>query len=253
MAHFQKILMALTISILLSACASQIKKEEVAKIRRVAVIGFDLQQQRSVSGNDLLGIALGKQHDDKAIVKLANESAHVDPMLTNLQKSLGKDLQWVVIPAGDVKKNSRYQDLYKKKTQGFQNRPAVAERYDSFRAPGVLDSWAILTTEKEVLQAIAQDLKVDALVVGTAQVHLNNSSLLASLVGKGEYKPSADFSLILIQSQSGDHIFTASIQGPKIDEVEKNTLGLADEAKLNKLAQTAVDLSIEKMMKEIPK
>ncbi|RYZ89618.1 MAG: hypothetical protein EOP06_09085 [Proteobacteria bacterium] len=253
MKTFKTISLLVSVATMLSACASQVKKEEVAKVHRVAIIGFDALQQRSVSGNDLMGAFLGKMNDNSAKVKVATESAHVDPMLANFQQRLEKNLKWVVVPISDVRKNALYKDLYKKKTEGMQNRPAVEERYDPFRAPGIIDFWGVMTTEKETLQALAKELRVDALIIGSTKVHLNNSSMMASLVGKGEYKPSADFTMVVIQGPTADKIFTKMVEGPQSELGEKNTAGMADNAKLNALAQIATASSIEKMMKEVPK
>lgn len=241
------------IFLLLSACASQqVKKEELAKVRTIAIVGFDVLQQKSVSGGDLLGLALGGKGAGAATTKLSVESAHLSPVLEDLHSQLGRGQSWRVLPLSQVKASKQYQNLYRDKTEGFQNRPSVPDRYDPYRAPGFLDSWAIQTSSPEQLRALAQELRVDALVVASATVHLNNSSLFSSLVGKGEYKPKADLTMILIQVPSGDRIFTATVQGPESEAGEKNTLGMADDAKLNKLVQVATSRSIEKMMKEVP-
>lgn len=241
------------VAVILVGCAGQqIKPAEIAKVRRVAVIGFDVLQQKSVSGGDLLGLALKGKGAGAAQIKLAAVSAHVDPMIADLESRLKREKGWNVLASTELRKSSRYQALLKAKTEGFQNRPAVADRYDPFRAGEVLDSWAILSTPAEELRELARELKVDALIVGTATVHLNNSGLFSSLVGDGEYKPKADLTLFVIQGSSGDKIFTKTLEGPAVEKGERNVVGMADDAKLNRLAQVATGLSVGLMLKEIP-
>lgn len=240
-------------ALLFFGCAGQqVKPAEIAKVKRVAVVGFDVLQQKSVSGGDLLGLALKGKGAGGAEIKLATVSAHVEPMIADLERSLKSEKGWTVLASAELRKSPRYQALLKSKTEGFQNRPAVPDRYDPFRAAEVLDSWAILSTSADELRLLANELKVDALIVGTATVHLNNSGLFSSLVGDGEYKPKADLTLLLIQGSSGEKIFTKTVEGPAVEKGERNVVGMADDAKLNRLARVATGLSVGLMLKEIP-
>lgn len=237
----------------LGACAGQqIKKEKLEKVQRVAVIGFDALQQKSVSGSDLLGLALGGKGAGSATIKLAAISSHVDPMIVDLEQKLRREKSWKVVSIADLKKSPAYMSLLKQKTEGFQNRPAVPDRYDPFRAAEVLDFWAIMTTPNEQLQKVAAELKVDALVIATSKVHLNNSGLFSSLMGNGEYKPKSELTMIIIDVASGEKIFTKTVEGPAVEQGEKNVLGMADDAKLNRLAQVATERSVDLMLKEVP-
>lgn len=235
----------------LGACASvKVDKEKAQGVKKVAIIGFDVEQQRPVSTSDLIGVALKtKSTDPHAEIKLRSESSHVVKMYDDLRQKLETSNKWKVLSMDQVKASSAYQAHFKDKTEGFQNRPMVNERYDVMSPPGILDSFAIYTTKGETLSKLQKDLGVDALAVVKITVNLNNDSALASMVGQGTFSPSASTALQLIDGRSNDKIWSESAAvGEKQSNGDKNFMGMADQEKINQLAVRAANSSYAKLI-----
>lgn len=236
----------------LTACSTKIvKTEDLALVKRVAIVGLDLQQQKAVSGEDLASIALKTAESPKAEPALRAEAPHAADVYKDLAAKIEKQTGWKVLSQESVRANASYTKLFKDKTEGFQNRPMINNRFVVLSPSGILDSFAIQTTKPDRLQQLAKDLKVDALIYATSTVNLNNNSVIMSMVGKGEFKPSANTSVFVIDARTGEKIFMNSAEGPKVAQGERNTLGMADDQKLNLLAKQATAMSMDEVLKEL--
>jgi hypothetical protein len=242
----------ISMALILTACSGgQVKRERLQHVKRVAIVGLDLEQQKPVSGMDLAGLMLGKKGSGSAEHKMAIESAHAEQVYNDLTAKLSRSSGWQVMKQADLKKHPAYTKLFREKTEGMQSRPAVHERYEIYRAPGVLDTWPVMLLEEAQSKALAKELGVDALVYAKAQVNLNNSSLFSSMIGKGEFKPSSNLSLYVTEGVSGEKILVQTTEGPEVEKGASNTMGVADDAKVNALAQQAASLSMDQMFKEL--
>jgi len=245
-------LRALALVLTITGCTSKIvKTAELAQVKKVALIGLDVQQQKSVSKGDLLAIATRTASKPGAQPALRTEGAHLEDIYKDTAKKIEQRTGWKVVPLADLKKNAAYQKYFKEKTEGFQNRPIINDRYNLYGAPGVVDSFAVMTTKPERLKEIAADLKVDAVAYATFTVDLNNDSLLASMVGAGEFRPSASTSLFVLDGRTGEKIYMASAKGPQVEKGERNTLGVANEANLNRLTAQATGMATDLVTKDL--
>lgn len=221
----------------LTACTTfSVEKERLAKVKTVAIVGFEVNQQIPPGLKDIF--TAGRQKNDKSFGKVAGwtEAEHATEMYKNLATKLQKEKSWQVIPLEQMVANPAYIQAFKSKTEGLQNRPITDERTEMFHAKGVLDSFAIRTLDDEILQKLKQDLKVDAIVTASLTVHLNNNSALASLVGAGEYKPSATMYFDVKDLKDNKSIWMdTNAKGEEVKEGSRNFLGLTEESKLNKL------------------
>jgi len=238
--------------IALPACTNKIvKTEELRQVKKVAIIGLDLQQQKSVSGGDLLSLALKTNDANQATPRMRTEAQHAELVYNDLRAKVEQGTGWKVVTLAELAKSPAYAKFFKEKTEGLQNRPLINNRYDLFAPKGILDSWALMTTKTERLKELANELKVDAVIYATSTVNLNNSSMLASMVGKGEFRPSANVSLFVADARTGEKIFMASVEGPKVDKGAKNAVGMADVDQLNMLAHQATGMSLDLVMKDL--
>lgn len=239
------------LAIVLSSCAS-IDKEKFAKIDRVAIIGFDVTQQRPIQKSDIAKSLLGNLDSPKAELKLATVSPHVAPMIETFENQMKTQKKWTVLSQADLKKSPTYQAVLKKKTEGFSTRPQMNERFDIYRSETSMDYFAGLMIDKDDLKKIAQELRVDTLAIVSSKILLNNNSTFMSLIGKGEFKPLSEFSFSLFDGATGDKFMTKSRQGEPVAGDLKNTLGVTDESKLLQLAQLATKSAGEDLLKELP-
>jgi hypothetical protein len=247
---WRKGLWAAVFLILTSACASlKVEKDKVADVKRVAIIGFGVQQQSPVSMGDLFKVATHQNTASKAEVKGRTESDHVAKMYDNLKQKLEQQNHWKVMSQDQLKSNPAYLALFKAKTEGWQNRPIMNDRYVFMQPAGILDNFAVMTTEAEILKKLQEDLKVDAVLVVSINVDLNNNSMFASMVGQGKFSPSANTNLYLLDAKTENKIWIdPGTKGDEIENSDKNFMGLADQERLNKLAVLAADSSYSKIL-----
>ncbi|MEK7356477.1 MAG: hypothetical protein AAB250_08510 [Bdellovibrionota bacterium] len=236
----------------LAACStSAIKPDQLAKVEKVAIIGVDIQQQKPVSGGDLLGAALKMNKSSEAIPQAGVPSEHVAGVYQDLAQKLTAKTGWKVMKLDDLRKHPAYVAFFKEKTEGMQNRPIINDRFVLYSAPNVIDTFAIMTTPQERLANLAKDLGVDTIVYAPITVELNNSSMLASLVGKGEFRPSAKLSVVAIDATSGEKIYWQQVEGPKVEKGARNVVGMAPEEQLNQLAREASALSMDQAIEKL--
>ncbi len=104
-----------------AGCASvKVDKEKIQGVKRVAIIGFDVQQQKSVSTMDLLKVATHMDTKSKAEISGRTESDHISKMYDNLKKRLEQENGWKVMTQDALKKSPTYVSLFKSKTEGFK-------------------------------------------------------------------------------------------------------------------------------------
>ncbi len=234
----------------LSACSSTLKKEELGKVKSVAVIGIGVEQQKPVSADDLIGMAMGHEQDTSPEYSLRNESEHIEKIYNNTVKNIKTNTGWNVLSMEKVRRDPAYRFYFQKKTSGMQNRPPVHHRYTYYQAKGILDDFEVFTTSEEDLNKIKDSLGVDALVVVRLKVNLNNSSMISNLVGKGSISPSSQATVVIFDNGK-NKIFSESIVGEKIEDSGKHFLGLAEDKKVNELSIKASDDSVAKVFKQL--
>lgn len=237
----------------LAACSSgTIKPEKLRAVKKAAVIGLDLEQQKAVSGTDLFKIATHQQvTTGQPNHGAAAEAAYLEGIHQDVSAAIGKKTGWKMKSLAEIRATPSYAKLFKEKTEGWQMTGATHERYDLLRAPGLLDMFPLMTTEADRLKAVARDLGVDALVVVKSTINLNNSGVLSSLVGKGEYKPSSNIQMFVIEGLSGEKILVRSMEGPKVEKSVRNVVGMSDQDQLNEKAREATALAMTETLKDL--
>ena len=240
-------------AIVFLGCSSKVVKNDQLKgIKKVAVIGFEMQQQRPVSGGDLFAIATHQNKASGATPTLGTESKYAEQAYKNFSSKLQTKTGWTIVKMEDVRKNPAYMSFLKSKTEGFQNRPMINDRFDLFRPSGIADNFSVMTTEKEKLLQLAKSLGVDAVITATTKVDLNANGVLAAVTGNGEYKPSGSTTIMIKDSLQAENILVASAEGAKVEKGEKNVVGMSNEDNLNILAVEATNLSVQNVLNDIP-
>lgn len=251
MKHFKlSVLLGLS-AVLFTGCSGRVlEKDKIKEIKKVAIIGFDFQQQRAVSGSQLLGALMGAKANDGVEPALRVDSPDAVRAFDEFAQQLKTHFGWQVIPAKEMKANAKYIEIFKSKTEGFQNRPMVNKSFDLLTVAGVLDSFAILTLPKEIQKELQQALRVDSVVFVTLKGNLNNNSFLASMVGKGEFKPFVVTNVQVTDALRDHKVWVENVQGPEVAQGEKNTLGMTDAASLGNTYFQASKLSFESLFEK---
>lgn len=246
----RKFKLVIIFALFLSSCASvKFEKEQVQAVKRVAIVGFDVQQQRPVETGDLFKALTHQDTSSKAEIKGRTETPHVVKMYDILRAKFESQNHWQVLSQEMLRTNAGYQEYFKSKTDGWQNRPMINDRFTLMQPTGIVDSFAIYTTKPERLKQLQKELGVDALLVVGIRVELNNNSKFASLVGQGKFNPFAVTSLMLIDAEKNTKIWVdGSVKGDPVENNDKNFLGLANQDKLNQLAVLAAESSYGKLL-----
>jgi hypothetical protein len=237
-------------AIALSACSTmKVEPDRVATVKKVAIVGFDVNQQNPVSKGDLFKVLTKQKVGTEATVKGRAEAVHVEKMYAALRQKLEKENHWKILTQEQVVKNPAYQELFKAKTEGWQNRPIAGDDYSLMQAPGVLDTFALYTTPPEKLKALQEALGVDALLIVGVKVMLNLDSALGAMVGQGKFNPLAITSLQMKDGRTNDRIwFDSNAKGQPVQNDEKNFMGMADQDKLNQMAVLAAESSYDQLL-----
>lgn len=244
----------LMLAFIIAGCSSQVvKQDQLKQVKKVALIAIDVKQQKSVSGTDLLSLAVNSNVESEATPRLRTESAHVEKMYEDLARQIHQKTKWEVISIAQLRKNPSYLALFKEKTEGMQSRPMVHPRYDYFQPAGILDTYAIQTSKPTHLTELAKSLGVDAIAYATIEVGLNNNGMFASLTGNGEFRPSSRSMIWVRDARTNEDLFVNNAEGPKVEKGEKNVVGMASEDNLKKLAAEAASLSFIPLLEPLSK
>lgn len=229
-------------------CSSfSVKKERLDRVKTIAMIGLDMEQQKSASVGDLFQIATKQGFKSEATVAMGVESEHVVKLYEAIVQELKNRRGWKVISYKEMKANSHYQNFLKEKTEGWQNRPVLNDRVNLFRPPGIVDFYSVTMTKEERIKELQESLGVDAVITIHVKTQLNNNSVFASVIGQGKFSPSATLT-IMMKDKSGEPIWKDSVEGAKLDKSERNIMGVANEEKLNTLSVEASKLSLRALM-----
>ncbi len=247
-----KNLISLSIVLLFMSCSSKIvKKDRLEQVKTVAIIGLDLEQQRPISGADLVSAALKQGSSNKVVAGVREDSIHMTSVYNDIAEKISRKTGWKVIPLDNVEASKIYAQTFKEKTEGLQSRPFINERFTLFTVPALLDTFAVQNLKADTLKALAQDLRVDAVIVAKSIVRLNNSSMWASIVGQGQFHPSSSITLSVLDSQNAEKIFVESADGPELKSGEKNFVGMASDTRVNEMAQEATGLATDLIVQDL--
>ncbi len=240
-----------TVLSLMSCSTKIVKKERLDQLKNVAIIGLDLEQQKAVSGGDLINAAMKKASSGQMIAGVRVDSIHMKSVYQELAEKISRKTGWKLMGLDEMRSNKAYAQIFKDKTEGFQSRPFINERFDLYTSEGVLDTFAVDRLSEDTLKSLAKSLRVDAVVTVKSIVRLNNSSMLASLVGKGEFHPSSNLFMRVLDGVSAEKIFFEAVEGPEVATGEKNFMGMAPEKRLNEMAKEATALSADTVIKDL--
>ena len=191
-----KMILTLTgMMMFLSACGSmtkaQIDKERTGKVKNVAIVGLHVAMQEPQS---LMGDMKKLGDLTKGKVRDANQQHDTaDEVYTHLRSQLSQNLNWNMLPPGQITREPSYQALVTKYTTGLQvGGTPLPSDYHKVRPHGMLDAdpfiYKISQADRE---ALMDQLRVDALVVDFLLVGLNNKSMFGGMVGAAKYQPKA--------------------------------------------------------------
>ncbi len=238
--RYQALLAAVPL-LFLSACATvTADKTRTAALKRVAIVGFTVQQPRH-KGLESLFSGSSNQETWTAGIGMANPLA--DEMYAGLEKQLAKELKWKVIDRKTVAGNAFYKQFHDDKMTGIQSRPPTRGGTVLLAANGIVDAWPVEIADASRRKEILRKLNVDAIAVANVQIELEKGGGLKMLIGAGDYFPkdTVRFSVYDAKvedpawrdlaavgepvSEGVEHVFGFA---PNISQLEKKMAGAAE-------------------------
>ncbi|MEM7647395.1 MAG: hypothetical protein AAF203_10830 [Pseudomonadota bacterium] len=200
--------------LLFTACGSVYDQAEVAKVKRVAVVGYTMDYNLSTTGA-LKSVFTGGEKKmgmtkvTNKVVETRVSKASYDYLVKNLKKS-----GWQVADPKATAKSPSLKRFYNRRVKtGFLPLQDHHERYKRNGIPRY-ETIAGLRGSGE-LSKIAKELKVDALIFVYTDTNIGNP---LALIGSTNYSSKILFDVY--QPRGEKFILRMSVQGDSIDEMK---------------------------------
>ncbi len=238
-----------------SGCSSmKLSKDRVAAVRRVAIVGFSLQQRMPNTGAGMLKVMeQGEGPGGVAMfpAEIAKPAPHAGEMYASLEGKLRDRLSWKILAGRDLSGLSSYKQLHAARTKQPQPRPMLSSRnMEVFVPDGIIEPFLLKTMSFEERRKLIQELGVDAIAMATIRVDLSNRGGLKKLVGAGEFHPHATLHFELFDGESEDPIWMdLNAKSEESAEGIEHGLGFASVEALNKQAVLVASDAIDKLIR----
>jgi hypothetical protein len=241
---------ALALLLLHVGCATMsVDKNRLANVRKVAIVGFVVQQEMpeglewNLTGGSKkgMGFEYGKS--------LPSPAKHATDMYFALMKTLHDRFHWTIADQTFIAKNPTYAQLFDKNMTGLQSRPPVGARIESYGAKGILDSWPVERMGDGERKALMKTLGVDAIAVATVKIELEKAGGLKKLIGAGDFKPKATLQFALYDGSSDQPVWKDIwSKGQPTEKGSAHVFGITNIEALNQLAVTAATNSYQQLL-----
>ena len=227
------------------------KAEEVEKIKRVAIVAFDVLQYQPT------GVASKVVGSVSTVQTVQNMEPMESPLSTEmyhyLEDQLKTQRKWHVISQQDVMSNPVYKKLYEEKKTKLQSKISANHFQRSLHVKGILRpvNPEYLLTADEV-QQLRQALKVDGLVM--AQIAFSTKQNDFTGLGIANIYLMSFFRFHLFEAGTNQKIwFDQGFEGPIPDESLGKVSGLEDASKIEKLARPLARQTIDQFFSSATK
>jgi len=226
--------------ILLNGCSTlSVKKEDMTSIKKVAITGFGSTQDMPAG----LVFSLGSKSESPGsnlTVLGPEEEKHVNQMYQDLATTLEKNLKWNVLSRDDVAHSSRYKNIYTQKMEGWHSRPVAGENTHLYHPSGIADAWIMRQLDQKERDQLIDELNVDALILASVRVTLEDQGGLKKLVGAGELHPKASLYFEIYKKGIEEPVWRDTwARGESTSEGVGHILGVTDVDALKKASIVA--------------
>lgn len=236
---------------ILGACATgpRVKPLELAKVKSVAIVGFELVQQQPKD----LDLSVGGGGDDRIpgmppMAKLPVSSTHANDVYDVVRKTCAEDLAWKVADAQSLRKNFTYQGTYQEQSTGLRSLPPTPQGFDVFSVEGVMDWWAWEKLSGDERRKLIAALKTDAVLVVRARSQLKEGFSFKKLYGGGNFQPQVSYELKLYGADGEDVLWSdPHIQGAPTEKTVSHFGGISKRAALDTLVVEASAIAAKKL------
>lgn len=248
------ILMLLSFSFYIASCGSmgkKIEKERIAKVKRVAIISFEVVQDQPADNLGLGALTKGSRGE----VTDANSQelqAFAKDTYNKLVMGVQDALKVKVISYKQVSTNKSYKSFYNKKMSGL--RPTTfmgSANVEIIHAKGILDRAAFQALPHNEKVKLVKDIGADAFIEYSAFQDIKQGWGLGNLVGKGSFSFTTKSSLVMYDLNSDEPILRVqNINGIKSRSSSEIKTG-SQISKLAIIGKESARTSLEAVFKTI--
>lgn len=238
-----------------SGCASMVNKvdhDAIKQVRTVAVVGITYDQQAANSASTMLDNALGA-NDAGMMGKAVGEikaPPHVVEAYGLLKASLESKKGWTLVDVAKTTHNPQVEKLYAKKHATIQMGVApLRPQFYRYELANLPQFYYAKDADKAVLNAIASDLKADALVFVNASTRLSQSSVMG--IGVGSIGSTTDIAFFVYDPKRGEFTVVMNASGDQSKTTDGKIGGFADKDTMNIQALRSYQSALDKALAEI--
>jgi hypothetical protein len=242
------------IAAFVTACSTmKAEPEKVQTVKRVAIIGYSLQQEMPPSlMTAVFDTVMHKQDNGPHLMGNAEASPHANVIYKNLSETLQKRMHWQVVDLNTVVANSDYAEIFKDESTGFHNRPPAGKRDVTYGIEGLMDGWQGWRIDQAQKQKLIADLGVDAIAVASVHVTLNAGGGLKKLVGAADLYPQATLEFYVYDGKSDTPIWhDLWAQGEEATQSTAYVLGVTNTNQLNESVVESTNSAFGKLIQRI--
>lgn len=250
-----RVRIAIALSLWFSACSTMsVNKERVAKIQKVAIIGFSVHQEIPPSLEfKIARVGSSRRHGDLSTMayhsSLGQESRHASDIYVGLQRKLKEALKWSSLERDFVAKNKKYATLFEGTMKGFQSRPPLGENRSAYAAAGIVDAYPMTRLNAAQRGELITSLGVDAVAIATVTVELEKGGGLKKLVGAGDFIPHARLDFVVYDKDGGEPVWKDIwAKGAPTSEGVGHVMGITNIEALNQKILSAADNCFDKLI-----
>lgn len=233
-----------------SSCAgTKINQEQLGKVKKVAIVGYTVQQLTPNSGEKVLKGLLGGSGEQNPTgmamytAPLAKPAPHVTQMFDDLEKDLENGMKWKVLSRSELKKNKAFQALYRDKMGNARPRPMVNNKnYEMYHPDGIIEEFVLRDLDEAKRDELISSLGVDAIAFVRVKVDLKSKGGLFKNLS-GELVPVVKLGFQLYGDKLEDPIWQDMNVDSELEVADgvKHSLGFADNKPLNLMAIKTVE------------
>jgi hypothetical protein len=234
----------LLLPILFTGCASLTKvskqNENLAKVKKVAIVGFSVSYQeppRSKIGEIIHTAKMLSGADD---APKYGENENVDLLYQEFAEKIQKENSWHVLPVSQLAGLPKYKSLVKDTSEGLQLRPPLPQSMSVLRAHQIIDAGAFRMMKPEQKARLAKDLGVDAVLIVEIISSIEVEGGLKKYIGMAEFRPRAQVTVEMIDGKSDKPLWQDSWAWGTGDKAVQSTLSIANNTELMEQVKIAV-------------
>jgi hypothetical protein len=235
--------------ILLGACSTGpvVKPEALAKVKSVAITGFEVVQQQPAELEFSIG-GSNSQIDNMPMSKNPVAAKHATEIYEVMRNALAKNLGWSVSQRQNLVKDAKYLSITKEQISGWRSLPPVGAKFDVFATDGIMDYWAWEKLSATKRSELIKALNLDAAIVLRARSTLKESASLKKLYGGGNFHPQVALEF-KVYDQSGKEIIWSNqrLVGQPTSEKAGHFAGISKRDALDKLVIKAAQNTAQKL------